>query len=300
MKKPDVSIVVTCYNYEKYVEACLNSIKDQTCSNYEVIIVNDGSTDNSEDVILKYLNDKRFKYVRQDNAGQTKAKNRGIEEATSDLIAFLDADDIWSRDKLEKQLPLFKDVSVGVVYSNSIFIDNDGNILNNQVKTKDIKPRRGDVTRHLLIDNFVPFSSSIVRRVCLKEFGGFNESLSMGIDWDLWLRISTRYRFDYCDKGLLFYRVGHSGQMSKNLQKRVECSDIILKDFINKYSYSLKDIDIDGVLYRSYCKRAYTLRKINIREALKYYLKGIQVRPYKTNAYKGLVLTLISKIIRLH
>jgi glycosyltransferase involved in cell wall biosynthesis len=295
--KPSVSIIVTCYNYGSYIAECLDSIKNQTYINYEVIIVNDGSTDNSEDIIKKYLTDKRFRYIKQENAGQTKAKNRGILESRGDLIAFLDADDVWMSDKLESQLPLFNDDKVGVVYSRSTLIDNDSKIIDKKSKNEYMKPRRGDVTEYLMYDNFVPFSSAIVKKKCLELFGGFNESLPMGIDWDLWLRISTRFQFDYCENKLLFYRVGHSGQMSKNLEKRLECADKIIKGFIKKYTAELQGVGIDKALYTSYCKRGYAFREVDTKRSLKYYLKAVMMMPYKYQAYKGIVTSLIKSII---
>jgi glycosyltransferase involved in cell wall biosynthesis len=291
--KPGVSIVVTCYNYGSYVAECLDSIKNQTYSNYEVIIVNDGSTDNSEEIIKQYLLDKRFRYIKQENAGQTKAKNRGIKESKAGFIAFLDADDVWRSDKLENQLPLFNDAKVGVVYSRSTLIDNSSNVKDNKSKNEYMKPRRGVVTEWLMYDNFVPFSSSIVKKECLELFGGFDESLSMGIDWDLWLKISTRYNFDYYEKSLLYYRVGHSGQMSKNIQKRINSADDILYRFINKYSERLQNVDIKKALYASYCQRGYALRNISVRNSILYYLKGIKIKPAKSDAYIGIIKSLI-------
>ncbi len=104
---PQVSIVVTCYNYGKYVARCLASIQNQTFPDFEVIIVDDGSTDNSELQIRPFLQDKRFRFIKQKNGGQANAKNRGVKESKAELIAFLDADDLWEEEKLEKQIKLF-------------------------------------------------------------------------------------------------------------------------------------------------------------------------------------------------
>ena len=120
--KPQVSIVVTCYNYGQFVAGCLASIQNQTFSDYEVIIVDDGSTDNSVDQIRPFLLENRFRCVVQKNGGQANAKNRGINESKAELVAFLDADDQWLPNKLERQIPLFTGQNIGVVYSRANLI----------------------------------------------------------------------------------------------------------------------------------------------------------------------------------
>ncbi len=198
--KPPVSIVVTCYNYGQFVAKCLSSIQKQTYTNFEVIVVDDGSTDNSIEKIQPFLEDNRFHCITQVNGGQANAKNRGIKEASAEFIAFLDADDIWAPEKLSVQMQLFTHPEVGVVFSRAVHIDTRGNTLAETCLGKYLQPRRGVVTDYLFYDNFVPFSSVIVKKVCFTDFGLFDESLAMGIDWDRWLRISTKYLFDYTDE----------------------------------------------------------------------------------------------------
>ncbi|WP_321371085.1 glycosyltransferase [uncultured Desulfuromusa sp.] len=291
---PEVSVVVTCFNYGRFVAGCLSSIQTQTFQNFEVIVVDDGSTDNSEEQIVPFLKDKRFKYIKQHNGGQANAKNRGIQETTGKYIAFLDADDLWENNKLEKQLDLFKNPVVGVVYSLARLINESGEEQEFNFLGEYTRPQSRKVSRWLILDNFVWFSSAVVRRKCLDEFGCFDETLKMGIDWDLWLKISTKYEFDYVEEPLIAYRVGHSGQMSKNVETRQKCSDLIMERFLNNYPESVEKKTISEAYYNTYCNRGNFFRNLDKQKSYKFYIKAIIMKPFKRNAYKGLVKNLIN------
>lgn len=294
---PQVSIVVTCYNYGKYVAGCLASLQEQTFQNFEVIVVDDGSTDDSEEQVRSFLDDPRFRYIKQDNGGQANAKNRGIKESSGELVAFLDADDQWDSTKLEQQVPLFFEANIGVVYSRTAYINTQGELQQTDPEGQYILPRKGCVTKYLIYDNFVPFSSAVVRRDYFEKFGMFDESLAMGIDWDLWLRFSTKVHFDYIDKKLLLYRVGHSDQMSKNLLERFLCADRIVAKFFVEFPKVLPDTVVNDATYYSYCLRGYVLRNYGIAYPLKYYGQAILLFPLRKKAYLGLVKTMIKTLI---
>lgn len=230
---PKVSVVITCYNYAKYLKESIDSVLGQTFRDFEVIVINDGSTDNNDEVIGPYLDKERVVYIKQDNKGQACAKNNGIWNAKGKYIAFLDADDYWEPEKLEKQVPILdSDPCIGVVYCAAKFMDDEGNLTLLDKRLKYLQPKRGWVTKYLLFDNFVPFSSSIVRREVFDKVGLFDESLRMSIDWDLWLRSSVHFKFEYVDEPLMVYRVGHPGQMSKNSDMRKYFSNIVYKRFV--------------------------------------------------------------------
>lgn len=291
-----VSIVVTCYNYGKYIEKCLDSVLAQSFAEYEVIIVNDGSTDDSEEKILTYAGKENFRYILQKNSGQACAKNTGIRNARGEFIAFLDADDLWEPKKLEQQVPFFDDPDVGVVYSRARFIDADGCDVLIDLSTPCFETHSGYVTRQLFIDNFIPFSSAIVRKKCLEMFGTFDESLKMGIDWDLWLRISTKYKFVGIDAPLLVYRVGHPGQMSKNLEVRQACSDHIMNQFLVRYPGALDRRSVGRAWEYTYLNRGeYYLATDPVR-SLHLYRKALSHNYFSFRAYKGVAKTILSRI----
>ena len=224
---PTVSVVVTCYNYARYLPTALDSVLGQTFSDYEVIVVNDGSTDNTDDVIKPYLEHPKVRYFKKANGGQATAKNLGIREARGEFIAFLDADDYWLPTKLEKQLELFrKNPAVGVVYSFIRQMGPEGREIPFEMPTC----RRGSILTNLYGCGFICFSSSMVRREFFEQYGVFDESLGMAIDYDLWLRLSTVTEFDFVPEALVYFRVGH-GQMSSNVEGREYWARFIEKRF---------------------------------------------------------------------
>jgi glycosyltransferase involved in cell wall biosynthesis len=284
-----VSIIITCYNYGKYLGGCVESALCQTYRDIEIILVNDGSTDNTDEIATQYLSDPRVRYIRQKNSGQANAKNTGIRNSKGSFVAFLDADDCWDKLKLEKQLPFFSDSTVGVVYSLTHYIDENGRSLDFAPDGEYLVSRSGEVTRYLYFDNFIPFSSAVIRRECLDKFGCFDESIKMGIDWDLWLRISVGYKFAYVAEPLLSYRIGHSGQMSKNLEERQKCSDIIMKKFVRENKGRLPEPVIQKAMAYTNCNRGYYYRNIDINRSSRFYLDAIRCDISEWKAYRGLL-----------
>jgi serine acetyltransferase len=288
-----VSVVITCYNYGRYLSGAIDSVLEQTYSDFEIILVDDGSTDDTEQVAGSYLHNPRIQYIRQENAGQANAKNTGIRHSTGELIAFLDADDRWCPDKLAKQIPCFSDSEVGVVYSLARYIDEEGKEFNYKRTSPYLQPRRGKVSTWLILDNFVQFSSSVVRKECFEKFGVFDESLKMGIDWDLWLRISTGYAFDFVDEQLFYYRVGHAGQMSKNIEVRQECTDRIMKQFFKKFPGVVDKKTYRAAYYLTFCTRGDHFRFLDKKKSYMFFLKAVLTLPFNKDAYKGIVKNLI-------
>jgi glycosyltransferase involved in cell wall biosynthesis len=263
----------------------------QTFQDFEIIVVNDGSTDNTDEVISPYLDDSRIRYLKQTNAGQANAKNTGIRNAEGDFIAFLDADDIWNTTKLDKQISLFSNPQVGVVYSITRYIDEQGNEVSFQSDSKYLAPQTGKVTEFLFFDNFIPFSSSVVRRECFDRVGVFDESIKMGIDWDLWLRISVHYLFRFVDEPLLLYRIGHVGQMSKNLEVRQACTDRIMSNFLEKHPVLLSRKVVRKAKVYTQVNRGYYFRSINTDKALVHYIKALKADPFNLISWIGLIKT---------
>lgn len=233
---PLVSVVIATYNMGQHLPHAITSVLEQTYRNLELHIVDDGSTDNTREVVARFNADPRLNYIRQSNAGQTVAKNRGIAESRGELIAFCDADDLWKPDKLTLQVPLFAArASVGLVYSNVCVLLPDGTIVPNE---QAIERPSGVVLDALFKYNFVPFGTAIVRRSCIEELGSFDVSLRMSIDWEMWLRVATRYEFVYLDEVTYVYRVWE-GQMSRNWRGRYLHCLRIMDEFLQKHPDSL-------------------------------------------------------------
>src|SRR5688572_6318984 len=229
--RPLVSVVIATYNMARFLPLALRSALGQSYENIEVLVIDDGSQDDTRAVMEPFRSDRRVRYVFRQNGGQASAKNHGIRQAQGEYVAFLDADDMWVPDKLERQMPLFlRSPAVGIVYSRFGYIDEAGRDL----RIEDCELFRGRVSGALLIRNFIGFGTSVVRKECFDRLGGFDESIGMGIDYDLWLRYSTQYEFDYVDRPLLRYREW-LGQMSKNWRVRYLNGIAIMNSFLRYF-----------------------------------------------------------------
>lgn len=252
--QPLVSVVIATYNMAQYLAAAVDSVLQQTVTDLDVYVIDDGSTDNTGEVMARYASEPRVHYHRQANAGQTSAKNAGIRMSRGQFVAFCDADDLWLSHKLARQLPLFEaSPSVGVVYSRRQRISADGQLL----EELDAETcYSGRITTQLFRTNFIPFGTAVVRRKCFEELGGaFDEGYRMGIDWDLWLRISTRYEFGFVDAVTYLYRVW-PGQMSNNWRGRYDAAFRIMAKFLAEHPAALPKPTVDEAYAHSYTERA--------------------------------------------
>ncbi|MFH1144927.1 MAG: glycosyltransferase [Candidatus Eisenbacteria bacterium] len=217
-RPPLVSAITATHNMAAYVREAVDSILAQTHPNVEAIVVDDGSTDGTDAILARYAGDPRVRIVRQSNAGQTRAKNRGLQEARGEFIGFCDADDRWHPHKLERQLPHFTGrPELGVVYGDFVWIDSAGR----PMPTPRWRCFSGHISGKLLADNFVHFPTALVRREAIDAAGGFDPSLTMGIDYDLWLRLSVKWEFLHLEEIFVDYRVWE-GQMSHRTGERLD------------------------------------------------------------------------------
>jgi glycosyltransferase involved in cell wall biosynthesis len=214
---PQVSIVIPTYNHARYVGDAIESALTQTFNDFEVIVVDDGSTDATPAVLERY--GERIVAVRQENAGLSAARNHGFALARGEQILFLDADDLIPPCKLAVQTTYLKEhPELGLTYSAWQHIDADGRHV-----VREVHPRReGAVLRALLLREFFPAVGSVlVRRRCIEEVGPFDPALRAAEDVDLWMRIARAgYRFGYQDDVLFSYR-DTPGSMSRNLANQL-------------------------------------------------------------------------------
>ena len=206
-----VSVVIPAFNAERFIGRTLDSASAQTHRDLEIIVIDDGSSDRTAEIVLQKAEaDPRIRLIRQSNAGPTRARNRGIGEARGELIAFLDADDLWHPQKTERQLQRLRErPAAGLVWCWSIGIDEDDRIMAQRVSPAHFE---GDVFAAMLFQNFIGNASApLVRRDCLEAVGGFDEKL-----WDagavrcedrkLFLDIAERYDFALVPEFLVGYR----------------------------------------------------------------------------------------------
>jgi glycosyltransferase involved in cell wall biosynthesis len=190
MKTGKVSVIIPTYNHAQFLSAAIQSVLSQTYQNFEIIVVDDGSTDNTKEVVGEFGSLVRF--IWQENQGLSAARNTGLRLAQGEYIGFLDADDIWLPEFLHKQLLLFKAAEIGATYCGSRFVDVRGNLLP-QVQV--FAPPPDEFQFHLLDGAFFPVHAVLLRKKCLQETGEFDENLRALEDWDMWLRFSRKFYF---------------------------------------------------------------------------------------------------------
>jgi glycosyltransferase involved in cell wall biosynthesis len=207
---PFFSVVIPSYNRFDFLRAALDSVLAQTFKDYEIIVVDDGSTD--ETALIKDIYDGKIRFISQNNAGVSAARNAGIRAGDSSHVAFLDSDDIWLPNKLEKQFAFVKaNPYVKLSQANETWI-RDGRRVNPGLKH--IK-RAGDIFIDSLALCLVSPSASIIKRELVLEYGLFDEKLPACEDYDLWLRILAHEKAGLLDENLVTRRAGHEGQLSK-------------------------------------------------------------------------------------
>lgn len=193
MKKPKVSVIMAVYNGEKYLKECIDSILNQTFSDFEFIIINDGSTDKTEEIVKNAMKkDKRIKLIsNKENRGRAVARNQGLKIANGEYIAVIDSDDIALPQRLEKQVKfLDENQDVGLVGTWFYVIDEDGKIIG-----KEKNPVSDEMIREKIL-KAMPFchSSLMWRKECIEKVGGYRKEFSLSQDYDLVLRISEKYK----------------------------------------------------------------------------------------------------------
>jgi len=202
-----VSAVIPCYNYGRFLGEAIESVLAQTRPAHEVIVVDDGSTDDTPEVVRRFGG--RTRYVRTPNRGVCAARNTGIALAEGGLVAMLDADDRWLPQKLERQVLIIAgNPKIGLLHAGSRVFDGE----TGETLCKPMPSPRMDI--HALMNRCaVSLPSTVVPRRVFNDVGGFNEALSYAADWEMWLRIATKYEVVGCQETLVEYRE-HQASMS--------------------------------------------------------------------------------------
>jgi glycosyltransferase involved in cell wall biosynthesis len=213
--QPFVSVVIPNYNYGRYLTEAIDSVFAQTYPNREVIVVDDGSTDDSPAVLGRY--GARLRWFQQRNQGVSAARNLGIRQSRGELVAFLDADDAWHPEKLQRQVLLLRNPAVGMAYTGVQYISSAGEHLGT-----DISGCRGQILRDLVLMRqtgvLAGGSTALVRRECFDCTGGFDPELSTSADWDMWRRIACYYQIESLREPLVYYRQ-HTAAMHLNVER---------------------------------------------------------------------------------
>jgi len=295
-----VSVIIPAYNVEKSISEAMDSVLNQTYEDLEVIVVDDGSTDGTKDMLKKYIGSPRHqvtkspvdvRYFYQQNKGPAAARNRGIKEAKGDYIAFLDSDDIWLPEKIEKQMQKIKEEpQYYLVHTARLRMEPDGSI-----KSSKRKVHEGSVLDELLKENFICCSSVLARRLCFDTVGLFDESRSnKSEDYDMWLRIAQGHKIGFVNEELVKYRVNPNGYNRSNIRDAyVSEKNVFLKaliDYKGNNKEKLRQEKLHKITYRMGHSFFY------IKEYYKASLAFWEAVKIKKSNFKSIAWYIISKI----
>jgi glycosyltransferase involved in cell wall biosynthesis len=238
--KSKVSIIMPVLNGERYITEALDSIVAQTYKNYELVAVNDGSTDRTRDLLYQYADKIALRYVHHPTRqGITASMNDGIRNSGGEYVTFLDHDDLWLPEFLGTHVQhLEAHPDVGMVHCDFQTIDSNGNVIEESVaRGRDRLRPSGWVFRQLFMDSFIAASSALIRKECFDRLGVFNETLHWG-DYHMWLRIARHYQIDYCPKVMEKYRQ-HGGQSTQTYNGQPAGKESVamlaIKELLNAY-----------------------------------------------------------------
>ena len=266
-----VSIIIPTFNRRDYITTALDSVLAQSYKDYEIIIIDDGSSDDTKEVLKPYQNNIRYFY--QDNRGIPATRNKGIREAQGDYIAFLDSDDYWLPEKLKRQIECFKqNPHYGMVATRCSSITPDG-----RFRKKNRPGKSGWVLTDLFKANFIRTSSAMIEKECFEKVGLFDESLPECEEYDLWLRITKHYPIGFINEPLTVYTDNPRGVSTDSLAGRILRLKVLEKDYLKEC--------IPSALYRKrlasnyhYVGRHY-LNRGEISEGRKYIKRSLSLNP---------------------
>ena len=245
---PKVSVIVPTYNRADRLERALNSIVSQTCQDFELIVVDDGSTDKTYQLMKSFPKAQYF-YIKK-NSGVSKARNVGLAFAKGELICFLDSDDLWKEKKIQIQsLWLENNKDSQICYTDEIWVRNG-------VRVNPMNRHRkysGDIFRHCLGLCIVSPSSVMIRAKLFDEIGNFDESLPACEDYDLWLRIASKYAFHFIEEPLIIKYGGHSDQLSRKYWGMDRFRVVALKKLLDQNSLDKEKLKLTRSVFLEKC-----------------------------------------------
>ncbi len=300
---PKISVIIPAYNAEKTIKRTIESVLNQTFTDFEIIVINSSSSDLTEDIVNS-IQDARISVFTYPKANVAVNRNRGLKYASGEYLSFLDADDLWTPDKLKSQYEaLESNLDAAVAYSLTDAIDENDKFLRQFCH----HVRTGDVYSNLLLANFVGSGSNIlVRKLALQDIGGFDESLTNAHIIDISLRLAAKYKFIAVDKVQILYRIYPNSMSSNVLGMEKSYLTVIKRAFLHEkaaYIQRLKRYSIANLYkYLAYKVLEYSTVNNQPMKAIKFVLKSVIYDPIlltKPIIYKALlkiiVVTLLPK-----
>lgn len=301
---PRVSILLTCYNYLKYLPACVEGIRAQTFQDFEVIALDDGSKDGTREWLKENCPDFRLEF-NEKNLGTYGTLNKGLDLAQGEFIAVLNDDDVWGPEKLQKQVEMMDaNPKMGLVHTGGIFIDGDG------VELEDKKPLgftfpntpSGDLLKLLTSHNQIINSAVLVRRECFDKLGKWDASFYGCGDWHMWLRIAIFYHIGYVPGTHTYYRV-HGTNACLDIPKMLD-DEFRIKNWMAEwgtvYKSELKrNASLRDVVYGKRDEKSLEWAKLGTERAMRQDMKGareaywnsIKLTPLRLRSYGRVLMT---------
>jgi len=282
---PEVSVIMPTYNQSAYLREAVESLVEQTLQDWELLLVDDGSTDDTEAVLGTFSGEPRVRIFRQPNSGQVVARNLALRQARGRYVAFLDSDNRWLPAKLRMQVDyLDAHPDVDVLYGGIRLIDHRGTVLGVQQRRRPT----GTIWRDLLTDNYVTFNTAILSRQLLMEYGGQDTAVRFGPDFDLWLRMAPRCRFEYRPEVVCEYRV-EGRRVSDNVAERMRANRAAIGRFLQQNPELLGWAERRSVWSGFYAKfaRAFSAHRQHLRAAA-FGVTAVYQTPVDKNAWRSL------------
>jgi glycosyltransferase involved in cell wall biosynthesis len=292
-QRPDVSVIIPAYNSSGFVAASIDSALSQQGVTLEVIVVDDGSTDDTVGIVESYGDQVRC--IRQRNQGAYVARNNAAATAQGEWLAFLDADDLWAADKLVKQLQL-GDPEVGLIYSDYRHLDTSNRISGRASDAAELV--QGKIFDRLLVDNFIGMSTVLMRTKIFHELGGFTTDITGCADWDMWLRYAVTEREVRVQREVLASYRWHPGQMSKSFAARQRNRLEVLRRAIGRSRQLGRPIprSLERKAYgNSWATAAWFAGTSDQWQALRWSLRALMWQPFSTTYYKLMIKTLLGR-----
>jgi len=284
---PKVSVVIPTFKRSHIISRSVQSVLNQSYRDFEIIVVNDGFKDNTEEV-LKSFNDKRIKYLEHDqNMGQSAARNTGIKAARGQYIAFQDSDDEWLPEKLAKQMRVFETSSphVGVVYTQRWSTADN---INFHIPFSKTNIKVDSFRKNLLQRSLITPQSAMVLADCFKKAGFFDESLHHLEDWELWIRISKYYEFKFLNEPLV--KVYHENDnISGNQDNLIKAMESILSKHFENFKGAGKRI----LAMQYYSLGNLLCRNGDFSRGRKYLLQAIRTNPFNLKYFLTILVSFL-------
>jgi len=301
---PKVSVIIPCYNGAQFIREAIESVLSQTYQHLELIVVDDGSTDNSLGVIKQYLSDSRVKVLtHEQNEGIPAARNTGIRSSKGQYIAFLDQDDLWKPKKIEAQVKLFNslnDPELGIIFTNLMYIDCKGKAIGTWKENNSLnliyERDKIEIIVELFRGNIIPTVTAMIRKECFDKVGLLNENLHGADDYEFWLRAAGTFKMEYINDPLVKKRIHKDSAYTKQKKDGIKYKDLIMisHEAIKRYPFLFK-IGYKKLALLHYAYGRWFLNNGYLAKAKREFSQSLKYRPFYWKAHISYLLTSLGK-----